>query len=601
MKRLQVGTVTMVLAFACVRAAAQSYTFGMVSDTHYSRPALCADGKGGGEARYQSWMAKERDNLRRAAYVFSSDPAARLVVHTGDAIDGRCGSLERQTQELQEAWELTRGAFPKDVPFLAANGNHETYDFEAPGTYAYPAYERTWQTYIARELGRQGRVERHYTYRQGKDLFVFYNSNVDEYEFVKKALAENPDARWVFLVGHIPTINPVEDGIEIDSPWAGNMMDDHNRFLRLLQSRNVILLCGDTHRVGFVDYVTGEGRLTEVMGVSVFDNGQFRELGSRTGDFPGGWNAAYQPGGRMSERQRFLRGGLVRNWLAAGAGFWKLSVDDVRVTADFYSWDREGVVKSFVVRGPEVACASVELEVKEPLRQGLNRLPCRLKADPATVKGQWRVSLPRAWSAKPYDPKSGVLEVTVPPFAMPVRDEVAIKIYCTSPKGEVIANEDRHFFQQDDFSFSADGETVTIESLRPLLAKLDTVPAGFSDYNALWSRRNLLEIFFDLRNRKAPHYSGETVQLVVAAVEGGKGYRALEIRDRGARTRWHDLADGVRIPWKLVAPSDEPDFVPADQAVIGIDAAFANNPAMGGRVKRYADPSTWGRARINRK
>ena len=35
-----------------------------------------------------------------------------------------------------------------------------------------------------------------------------------------------------------------------------------------------------------------------------------------------------------------------------------------------------------------------------------------------------------------------------------------------------------------------------------------------------------------MRNLKEPHYGPETVQLVIAAIEGGKGYRALEIRNR---------------------------------------------------------------------
>lgn len=589
-------------AAGALRAEGPRYAFGTLSDTHYSRPGNYAPEKKRTDEHYRKWMSKGREDLRRAAETLMAEPKAALVIHTGDMTDACCGSVARQTEQLTESWDLTRGCFPKDVPFLACNGNHETYDFEAPGTYAYPSYERTWQVFVARELGREGKVDRHYVYRHGPDLFVFYNSNVDEYEFVKKAFAENPDARWTFVVGHIPTINPVEDGIEIDSRWAGGM-EDHNRFLRLLQGRNAILLCGDTHRVGFVDYVTGEGRLTEVMGVSICENGPYCELGDSPADFPGGWNAAYQPGGRISERQKFLKGGLVRNWLAAGAGFWKFTVSDEAVTADFHAFDRPGVAKSFVVRGKGAECASVKLDVTAPLKRGLNRIPCVLKADPATVRGQWRVSLPAGWTAKPYDPKSGVLEVTLPNRAMPVRDEVAIKVYCISPDlpGRVIANEDRHFLQQDDFTFEADGEAVTLEPLRPYLKVLDTVPPGFSDYDALWTRGRLLEVFFDLRNLKEPHYGPETVQLVIAAIEGGKGYRALEIRNRGRDRKWHDLADGARIPWKLAAPGSDPNLVPADGAVIGVEAALGNDPILGARVHRYDDPSTWGRAAVSRK
>ena len=594
---------TSALGVCAFGASGPSYSFGTLSDTHYSRPGNYADAAKRSDDYHRKWMEKGRENFRRAAATLMADPSAAFFIHTGDMTDARCGSLERQAEQLAEAWELTRGCFPKDIPFLACNGNHETYDFEAPGTYAYPAYERTWQAFIARELGREGKVERHYVYRHGPDLFVFYNSNVDEYDFMKKAFDENQDARWVFVVGHIPAINPVEDGIEIDSPWAGNCMEDHNRFLRLLQSRNAILLCGDTHRIGFVDYVTGEGRLTEVMGVAHCMNGPFCELGSSPADFPGGWNAAFQPGGRISERQKFLKGGLVRNWLAVGAGFWKLSVSDEAVKADFYAFDRPGVVKSFVVRGKGAECASVKLDVTAPLRQGLNRIPCKFMGDPEAIRGQWRVGLPAGWTAKPYNPKSGILEVTLPNRAMGIRDEVAIKVYCTSfdLPGRIIANEDRHFLQQDDFRFAADGEAVSLDFLRGILPSLDTVGEGFSDYDDLWRRPRLLELFFDLRNLKEPHYGPETVQLVIARIEGGKGYRVLEIRNRGRDRRWHDLADASRIPWKLVAPGSAPDFVPEDGAVIGLEAAIGNNPILGARVHHYADPSTWARAVIIRK
>ena len=207
---------TSALGACAFGAPGPSYSFGTLSDTHYSRPGNYADAAKRSDDYHRKWMEQGRENFRRAAATLMADPSAAFFIHTGDMTDARCGSLERQAEQLAEAWELTRGCFPKDIPFLACNGNHETYDFEAPGTYAYPAYERTWQAFIARELGREGKIERHYVYRHGPDLFVFYNSNVDEYDFMKKAFDENPDARWVFVVGHIPAINPVEDGIEIN-------------------------------------------------------------------------------------------------------------------------------------------------------------------------------------------------------------------------------------------------------------------------------------------------------------------------------------------------------------------------------------------------
>ena len=623
----------------------EAYSFGMISDSHWTGPAYYANGQRArkdAEAYRAQWLDREVKNLRRAASVCADEPSAAFFVHTGDMIDGRCGSLDRQVAQLKDGWDLTRGAFPKDVPFIAANGNHETYDFEAPGTYAYPGYAATVQKYVANELGRPEPVERHFTFRHGPDLFIVYNSNVDEYEFFKKTLAENPEARYVFAVGHIPAINPCEGGIEIDSPWAGNFMENHNRFLRLLQSRNVILLCGDTHRLGMVDYVTGEGRLTELMGVSVFGNGDYRELADSPAEFPINWNSVYQPGGVISERQKFLKGGLVRFWGANGAGFWKLHVSDESVSADLYTWDREGVVKSIVLRGKEAACASVTVEVNAPLTNGLNRLKV---AAPVLSNVQWRVGLPSGWTAKPFKPEQGVLEVTLPNKLRFVREDVAIRLYATdNATGRVVANEDRHFMDQE--VFGVWGEFGGIQSeedclvlgpqiLRyadgtpnqgcsflniswPSVYQINSVEPGFSDEDALWKGFPLkLELFFDLRNRKKTFLDGDAVQVVVLqarkeenlwrSYEKGEPvhYRALIIRDGGKTRRWADLkgtVEGPQIPLSLIAPTDKPDFGIRDlnkgEDVIGMDAFFNGIGLMGAKEKKHDDPSAWGNVRV---
>ena len=623
----------------------EAYSFGMISDSHWTGPAYYANGQRArkdAEAYRAQWLDREVKNLRRAASVCADEPSAAFFVHTGDMIDGRCGSLDRQVAQLKDGWDLTRGAFPKDVPFIAANGNHETYDFEAPGTYAYPGYAATVQKYVANELGRPEPVERHFTFRHGPDLFIVYNSNVDEYAFFQRALEENPEVRYVFAVGHIPVVNPCEGGIEIDSPWAGNFMENHNRFLHLLQSRNVILLCGDTHRLGMVDYVTGEGRLTELMGVSVFGNGDYRELADSPAEFPINWNSAYQPGGVISERQKFLKGGLVRFWGANGAGFWKLHVSDESVSADLYTWDREGVVKSIVLRGKEAACASVTVEVNAPLTNGLNRLKV---AAPVLSNVQWRVGLPSGWTAKPFKPEQGVLEVTLPNKLRFVREDVAIRLYATdNATGRVVANEDRHFMDQE--VFGVWGEFGGIQSeedclvlgpqiLRyadgtpnqgcsflniswPSVYQINSVEPDFSDEDALWKGFPLkLELFFDLRNRKQTFLDGDAVQVVVLEARKKENlwrgykedetvhYRALVIRDGGKTREWVDLkgsVDGPRIPLALIAPTDKPDFGIRDlnkgEDVIGMDAFFNGIGLMGAKEKKHDDPSAWGNVRV---
>ena len=598
------------LAFGGARADERVYSFGMISDTHFTGPEFYADGKGfGRKAGYcELWETNETANLRRAAAVCGEEPAAGFIVHTGDMIDGRCGNLARQAAQLEAGWRKTRGAFPKDVPFIPANGNHETYDFEAPGTYAYPAYERTIQRYAAAELGRAGAVERHYSFRRGPDLFVVYNSNVDEYDFVKRTFEENPKARYVFLIGHIPTINPCVGGIEIDSPEAGNFMENHNRFLRLLQSRDTILLCGDTHRLGMVDYLTGEGRLTELMGVSVCDNGPYREIATTPAEFPINWRAPYVPGGPISPRQKFLKGGLVRFWGAVGAGFWKLHVSDASVVADFHAWGVEGVSRTICLRSRGEAAYTVKIRVERPLVPGINRIPVEVDRAMRDISGRptWTVEIPEGWTAAPFEPFAeggDCLTVTLPDRPMPAREEKEIRLFASTERGHVIANGDVHFLQQDDFAAQADERVLRLgeKDIALHLADLETVPKDFADEGALWARRNLLELFFDVTHARATALDGRAAQLVVMRAEGG-GYRVFSIRDAGRTRTWFDLPETgaeLSIPWSRIAPTDGPAFVPAAGSVIGMDASFANRPVMGSPRKIHDDPSRWGRVCIS--
>jgi len=610
------GCLTLVLA-ALVDPGekARSYDFALLSDSHWTGPEYYADG-----ANYdrqskgkRAWLERGRANLARAAELCAEAPAANFVVHTGDLVDGCCGSLPRQVQQLRDGWRMTRGAFPKDLPFLPANGNHETYDFDAPGTYAYPAYEMTIQRSAAAELGRPAPVERHYAYTYGPDLFIVYNSNVDEYEFFRQTLAAHPSARYVFAVGHIPVINPCQGGIEIDSPEKGNLMENHNRFLRLLQSRNVILLCGDTHRLGLVDYVTGEGRLTELMGVSVCNNPPYRELTESPDGFPIGSDAAWRPGEPVSARQRFLQGGVVRFWGAVGAGFWKLHVTDEGVTADLYAWDREEVAKTLVLRGSSVACAPVSVKVTKPLTPGANRLDVRVAgAGLKSMTGvKWRVGLPDGWTASAIDEEASVLVVELPRTGSPTREEVAIRLFAMDGTGRIVANEDRHFLQQDSGRLEADRWGLLVPDFATsrgvsVLAddRFYAVPPKFYDEDELWRHGDgLLELFFDLKNRKKGQLDGDVVQLVaMRRKDDPSRLHALILRDGGKRHVWADLQlekGRLRVPWILVSPSDDRQYVPAAGSVIGFDAAFANEPLTGGKAKNHADPSVWGGMRLS--
>lgn len=645
---------------------ASAYSFGLLGDIHYDADYL-HNGTGfykGCTPNYRAdWIVHELPHLKEGAEVFAREPKAAFVLQTGDLVSGGSGSVELQTRMLDEAWNLVRPLYAGLGPFYVINGNHETYDFEAPGTYAYPGYAASIQKRNAAELGRES-CERHFWFRQGPDLFVGYNSNVDEYDFVKEAFEKNPDARWVFTVGHIPTISPVPGGIEIDSPECGNLMENHDRFLKLLQSRNAILLCGDTHRIGFLDYVTGDGRFSQVMGVAVWQNGPYVERATRPDEYTVGSGPFYSD---LTPRKRHLKPGLVRYWQADGKGCWKLHVSDESVVAEWYAWDDAAEPKKrIVVRGPEEACASVKLVLPEtPLAPGVNK--CRLEGA-AQVTGDWKFSLPAGWAIRNFKPAEGTLNLVLPETPHLTRTKETIVLRCLA-KGRVVANEVRHLYWQDvieakkdspsdlpipffggfttpargnpsayclAFRWSEEGLRVLFHSQAGDFREGADVSVSGADK---WLDAPALELFVDPLNRKETAVSSDTVQLVLFPVKGGK-CRATAIRypqPAGKGPMWARFGVGVAddgaptwtadpegfdggvvvdvpvncedaspsaivalIPWSAIAPASDPTFVPKEGALIGLDAAWCNRPLLGFDRKLWDDPSTWATIRLGR-
>ena len=623
--------VTALVSAAAVSAAFggefDSYSFGLLGDIHYDGPHLHAsDGfyKNTSRQYYDDWMKIEKANLRLGAGIFEADPKVAFVLQSGDFVSGGTGSLELQKQMLTEAWDEIRPIFANCGPFYVINGNHETYDFDKPGQYAYPGFAATIQKFNAKELGRES-CEKHFWFRKGPDLYVGYDSNVDEYEFVKAAFERNPDARWTFVIGHIPTIVPVPGGIELESPVSGNFMDNHERFLTLLQRRNAILLCGDTHTIGFLDYVTGEGRFSQLMGVAVMHNGPFAVTADSPFDYPTDMKPFFTA---ITPHQEYFKPGLVRYWQAHGAGCWKLEVDDTRVTAVLRTWDRpDEIAKRFVIRGPEVETASVRLELPEqPFRPGANR--CRV-VGAANVKGTWKFALPKGWAVRNFKPAEGTLDVVVPDTPHPVRTREAIRLAAFAADGRIVANEARHFWHQDEIRAvrTAEGLKLRLEAPGGAVRPNPDVAVDGPDK---WPSGSALELFVDPLNRKDVAVSSATVQLVIFPTE--KGVRSVAIRyphAAGEGPIWARYGIGVAdalapkwtadpakveamfeacddgkvrmtvlVPWKAIAPASNPDFVPAAGSLIGLDAAWCDRPVLGGAVKLWDDPSTWANVRL---
>lgn len=641
-----------------------TYTFGVFGDIHYWRAGLtekfykdipaskraAADrGNQKDDPTLANWMAEEPANFAAAAKALRTEHAA-FAVQLGDLVSGGGGSLPMQKRQLEEGWKAVRKSFGK-LPLIPVIGNHETYDFEAPGSYAYPGWREVMQPHVAEELGLPEPIPaRHYSFRHGPDLFIAYNSNEDEYEFTKKTLEENPDARWVFTMGHIPVICPVEDGIEIDSPWAGNEMEKHNRFLELLQSRNAICLVADTHRLGLLDYVTHHGRITQLMALSIPGGGAVRDFATTPGEYPGNWNCACYPHMRMSARQATMKGGLVRYWLAGGSGYYVLRVADDSVVAEFVSFRTRRTERTFTLRGPGADCAPLSLDLPFEYRVGTNRIPFSV---PESLRVRtdltYRFGLPDGWTLGKVSAAEGFAEFVVPPVPATRRREACVRCAAVDPSGRIVGNECRHFLRQEVLSvpradavglwkrrafptdvfgepgkyrlslaWDAKGLLLHFVARDPAFAELP--PDGVET----WWNGSALELFADPLDRKSFYVSKDTFQLVLVPVRGGAtesivlsqdgdgvapwtpatgnprrryGVKGIEATRKFSR-RTGEFEITARIAWSVIRPGSCARFAPKAGAVLGFEAAYRDVPLLGGETKKHDDPSTWARIRL---
>lgn len=623
---------------AAFAAPFDAYTFGLLGDIHYDADYLHTP-----DAFYvtapgylDAWKTNELPALATCARIFETEPRVAFAVQTGDLVSGGSGSLVLQKQMLTEAWNAVRPIFSRCGPFHAVNGNHETYDFDKPDTYAYPAFAETIQVFNGRELGLDRPVGKHYWFRKGPDLFVCYDSNADEYAFVEEAFDANPDTRWVFVVGHIPTIAPVPGGIEIDNPDGGYFMEFKDRFLKLLQSRNAILLCGDTHFTGFLDYVTEAGRFSQIMGV-VVRCGKHRVRASSADDFP----CSRKP----SARQRHLKPGIIRYSLRRGSGCWRIAVDEARVTAEWYSLENPGAVaERVVVRGLEVECRPLRIVWPEgPL--SADRTLCRVEGT-ADVTGTWTCEATAGWRIADFDPAAGTFALVHPTTPVLARTNVVVRISAADGTGRIVANgyaERPHRdpievpFRKTECGFRPEGTnglsyavTWNGEGLRwnvsgvgvPFVENLDRPVRIPSD----WPEGSRLEFFFDPLHRKAFSLSREEIQYVFFPIADGR-VRTLSVRypvppERGVeraafmkaqtssvRDVWTSDVAGVTgswkregtdgftmsvfLPWRAVAPASDPAFAPIAGSYIGCEAAWGDFSLVNGGEKIWDDPSMW--------
>lgn len=632
-----------------------SLRFLVLGDVHYDAPAL----RPGEQPNvYQKIWNERMPSLLGAAAAAAEREGAAFAVQLGDLANAPFRDRPTQERALREAYEAVASRLP--VPLFPVIGNHESY-----GADAYPAWRAAMGPVLSSLFGASRRGDALWARREGDVLLVALDSNVDcapetRLAFVRDALAANPDARHVFVLGHAPLLpSPTgQEGYARPFPF-----DPFGELLRLLQSRGATYLCADLHALSCERVADRFGAFSQLCLSSVCtpDKLAFRDGAAypatdaeRAGALrdpdplrpvpPGtGWRTATDaPGTGFS--WLWHRRAVWSHWAGDGCGFAIVRVDGDRVEADFYAWPGESVVRTFVLADParDVLPLPARRTETDPGRVSVLRVgkPAALRGRPARVV---LAELPPGWTADggpAHDMSGDMLEIVLrrPDAPVPTRTWGYVRTRLEAPDGRLLAQDVERFVEQDVFEAAAAASTPQVSGDGPsgasppacalawdgdsLFVSLAVRDPDFApvaeDALAEWWRGPNAELFLDPLGRRAERVDLDVAQLVLVPLADGAvrvlRYRtpapgaaqdvaALAAEDAAASWRFDPATEtlrlDLRLAWRAVAPASAP-FEPASGAILGFDAAWRDRPLLGAEVKVHDRPSVWARVRLGR-
>ena len=195
--------------------------------------------------------------LLEAASAEAAKENVAFVVQLGDITQGYADTPELQEKMLRTAF-LKLKPFFADRPLLAVKGNHDVRG--RSGNDNGPA-ERGLLPLVAAEKNLGTLADGNYAFMQDKDLFIAVDGFVgmkEVVEFVRKSLEAHPDARYVFLMTHLPVLpgsvqNPV---------W---LLPGYEEIAAMLETRKALVIAAHTHRPSLTTRTTPRGTLPQIV------------------------------------------------------------------------------------------------------------------------------------------------------------------------------------------------------------------------------------------------------------------------------------------------------------------------------------------------
>lgn len=296
----------------------------------------------------EMWRERCPRMLERASRLVSDD--TKMIFQMGDLIQGDCGDPEVHAKMLDDvlnSFKATLGG----LPFITAEGNHDM-----RGTGATEVYHSYMPGRMSEELGQK--IDKTtFSFMIGPDAYIVIDFNHPDVEEIRNSLHRTEGARYTFVITH----GPVFPYDAATCRWFlfGNINDSGYRleFRKLFAERNVICLCGHTHRIELMDWAGDGGRITQMTMNSVWANESLADLNvkytdpSSYGEYLNGLkNADGSPVKDESQLFEEYRSGISRYFVSDGAGSFKMHVSSKGVTIDFFGGDSEKITRSFTLR-----------------------------------------------------------------------------------------------------------------------------------------------------------------------------------------------------------------------------------------------------------
>lgn len=345
------------------RESAKTYSIVILGDTHYdTEPASVyhSDYKADEDEYHvlmhrkefarngEMWRERCPRMVERASRLITPD--TEMVFQMGDLIQGDCDNPETHIKMLDDALNKFKTQLG-GLPFITVEGNHDV-----RGEGARKAYHTYMPQAMSRELGKEI-TKTTFGFTIGPDSYIFVDFNHPDTDEIKRLLKEAENARYTFVVSH-GTEFPIDNR---SARWMlfGDEKDTALRqeFRKLFAERNVIFLCGHTHRIELYDWFGDGGRITQMTMNSVWANDGLAKVDTVSTDIRTYGELRNKEknidGSAVTDEKAFFdeyRDGLKRYLLAKGAGSFKMNVSRKGVEIDFYGGDSEEITEKFIIR-----------------------------------------------------------------------------------------------------------------------------------------------------------------------------------------------------------------------------------------------------------